>query len=219
MPNEKETGRRCRWPTATLDLVRREARGVALGDHARAHALAALRPRGVRGRTRVQDRDRHRHLPAEGAHRSPVQLRAHLHDEDPVQPRRADGGAAAGGGENGHEACYVRPIAFYGSEKMGVSPIGAKVHVAIAAQAWRVPRSGGAREGHPGQDLLRAPPRQRRRRAKSVGTYPNSVLATLEATQHGYDEGCSSTSTASSRKKAPAKTSSSWKKTRSTNPS
>jgi branched-chain amino acid aminotransferase len=26
-------------------------------------------------------------------------------------------------------------------------------------------------------------------RAKMSGTYPNSVLATLEATQHGYDEG------------------------------
>ena len=38
--------------------------------------------------------------------------------------------------ENGHEACYIRPIAFYGSEKMGVSPIGAKVHVAIAAWPW-----------------------------------------------------------------------------------
>src|SRR4051812_15840326 len=31
------------------------------------------------------------------------------------------------------ESCYLRPIAFYGSEKMGVSPKGAKVHVAIAA--------------------------------------------------------------------------------------
>src|SRR5438874_1725121 len=37
---------------------------------------------------------------------------------------------------NQHEACYIRPIAFYGSEKMGVSPIGAKVHVAIAAWPW-----------------------------------------------------------------------------------
>ena len=37
---------------------------------------------------------------------------------------------------NGHEACYIRPIAFYGSEKMGVSPVGAKVHVAIAAWPW-----------------------------------------------------------------------------------
>ena len=34
------------------------------------------------------------------------------------------------------EACYLRPIAFYGSEKMGVSPKGAKVHVAIAAWPW-----------------------------------------------------------------------------------
>ena len=31
------------------------------------------------------------------------------------------------------ESCYIRPIAFYGSEKMGVSPRGASVHVAIAA--------------------------------------------------------------------------------------
>ena len=37
---------------------------------------------------------------------------------------------------NGLEACYLRPIAFYGSEKMGVSPMGAKVHVAIAAWPW-----------------------------------------------------------------------------------
>ena len=32
--------------------------------------------------------------------------------------------------------CYLRPIAFYGSEKMGVSPKGASVHVAIAAWPW-----------------------------------------------------------------------------------
>src|SRR6266568_1490534 len=37
---------------------------------------------------------------------------------------------------NRHQACYIRPIAFYGSEKMGVSPVGAKVHVAIAAWPW-----------------------------------------------------------------------------------
>jgi len=37
---------------------------------------------------------------------------------------------------NRHAACYLRPIAFYGSEKMGVSPVGARVHVAIAAWPW-----------------------------------------------------------------------------------
>ena len=34
------------------------------------------------------------------------------------------------------ESAYLRPLAFYGSEKMGVSPIGAKVHVTIAAWEW-----------------------------------------------------------------------------------
>lgn len=34
------------------------------------------------------------------------------------------------------ESCYIRPLVFYGSEKMGVSPKGAKVHVAIAAWSW-----------------------------------------------------------------------------------
>ena len=93
---------------------------------------------------------------------------------------------------NHHDACYIRPIAFYGSEKMGVSPVGAKVHVAIAAWPWgaylgpdaltqgiRVKTSSYARH-HVNVTMARA---------KMSGTYPNSVLATLEATQHGYDEG------------------------------
>src|SRR3979490_1798573 len=93
---------------------------------------------------------------------------------------------------NQHDACYIRPIAFYGSEKMGVSPVGAKVHVAIAAWPWgaylgpdaltkgiRVKTSSSARR----------PVNVTMARAKMSGTYPNSVLATLEATQHGYDEG------------------------------
>src|SRR3981189_71556 len=95
-------------------------------------------------------------------------------------------------GANQHAACYIRPIAFYGWEKMGVSPIGAKVHVAIAAWPWgaylgpdaltkgiRVKTSSYARH-HVNVTMARA---------KMSGTYPNSVLATLEATQHGYDEG------------------------------
>ncbi|MFN7504516.1 MAG: aminotransferase class IV, partial [Limnobacter sp.] len=37
---------------------------------------------------------------------------------------------------NNLDSCYIRPIAFYGSEKMGVSPKGAATHVAIAAWPW-----------------------------------------------------------------------------------
>jgi branched-chain amino acid aminotransferase len=90
------------------------------------------------------------------------------------------------------DACYIRPIAFYGSEKMGVSPKGATVHVAIAAWPWgaylgaealeqgiRVKTSSFARH-HVNVSMCRA---------KYSGTYANSILANLEATEHGYDEG------------------------------
>ena len=90
------------------------------------------------------------------------------------------------------ESCYVRPIAFYGSEKMGVSPKGAKVHVAIAAWPW------GAYLGAEGLDKgIRVKTSSYARhhvnvsmcRAKYSGTYANSILANMEATEHGYDEG------------------------------
>src|ERR1700730_12988917 len=90
------------------------------------------------------------------------------------------------------ESCYLRPIAFYGSEKMGVSPKGARVHVAIAAWPWgaylgadalekgiRVKTSSFARH-HVNVSMCRA---------KYSGTYANSILANMEATEHGYDEG------------------------------
>jgi branched-chain amino acid aminotransferase len=89
------------------------------------------------------------------------------------------------------ESCYIRPIAFYGSEKMGVSPIGSRVHLAIAAWPWgaylgpeaiekgiRVKTSSFVRH-HVNVSMCRA---------KYSGTYANSILANLEATEHGYDE-------------------------------
>jgi len=89
------------------------------------------------------------------------------------------------------DACYVRPIAFYGSEKMGVSPRGAQVHVAIAAWPW------GAYLGADGLEKgIRVKTASYARhhinvtmcRAKFSGTYANSILANQEALEHGYDE-------------------------------
>ena len=89
------------------------------------------------------------------------------------------------------ESCYLRPIAFYGSEKMGISTRGSTVHVAIAAWPW------GA---YLGEDGLKNGIRVRTSsfarhhvnvtmpRAKVATTYANSILANLEATQDGYDE-------------------------------
>ncbi|MGB6007455.1 branched-chain amino acid transaminase [Castellaniella sp.] len=89
------------------------------------------------------------------------------------------------------ESCYIRPIVFYGSEKMGVSPKGAMVHVAIAAWPWgaylgeealkqgiRVKISSYARQ-HVNVTMPRA---------KIASTYANSILANTEALEHGYDE-------------------------------
>ena len=93
---------------------------------------------------------------------------------------------------NNLESAYIRPLGFYGSEKMGVSPVGAKVHVAIAAWEWgaylgedglkngiRVKTSSYARH-HVNVSMCRA---------KYSGTYANSILANAEAIDHGYDEG------------------------------
>ncbi|MFT0533516.1 branched-chain amino acid transaminase [Castellaniella hirudinis] len=89
------------------------------------------------------------------------------------------------------DSCYIRPIVFYGSEKMGVSPKGAQVHVAIAAWPWgaylgeealkqgiRVKISSYARQ-HVNVTMPRA---------KIASTYANSILANAEALDHGYDE-------------------------------
>ncbi len=89
------------------------------------------------------------------------------------------------------ESCYIRPLVFYGSEKMGVSPKGCSVHVAIAAWPW------GA---YLGEEALKQGIRVKvssynrqavnvtMPRAKVASTYANSILANAEALEHGYDE-------------------------------
>ena len=92
---------------------------------------------------------------------------------------------------NDLEAGYLRPIAFYGSEKMGVSPKGARVHVVIAAWPW------GAYLGEEGLERgIRVKVSSYTRhhvnismvRAKASGHYINSILANNEVTNEGYDE-------------------------------
>ena len=92
---------------------------------------------------------------------------------------------------NNLDSGYLRPIAFYGSEKMGVSPKGAKVHVAIAAWPW------GAYLGEEGLERgIRVKVSSYTRhhvnismvRAKASGHYINSILANNEVTNEGYDE-------------------------------
>lgn len=93
--------------------------------------------------------------------------------------------------KNKLESGYIRPIAFLGSEALGISATTIKVHVAIAAWAWgtylgkdaleqgiRVKTSSFTRH-HVNINLCKA---------KACGSYMNSILAHHEAAHDGYDE-------------------------------
>ena len=89
------------------------------------------------------------------------------------------------------ESCYLRPIAWIGSEKLGISPKGNQILVSIAAWQW------GAYLGEDGLNKgIRVKTSSFSRhlvnvslvRAKASGYYINSILANQEVTAHGYDE-------------------------------
>jgi branched-chain amino acid aminotransferase len=89
------------------------------------------------------------------------------------------------------EECYIRPLAFLGSEKMGVSPRGAKTHVIIAAWPWGAYLGESALEQGirvKTSSFTRHHPNITMTKAKASGNYMNSILANNEATTDGYDE-------------------------------
>lgn len=88
-------------------------------------------------------------------------------------------------------SCYLRPIIWIGSEKLGISAKNNTVHASVAAWTWgaylgedglnkgiRVKISSYSRH-HVNVSLVRA---------KASGYYINSILANQEVTAHGYDE-------------------------------
>jgi branched-chain amino acid aminotransferase len=89
------------------------------------------------------------------------------------------------------ESCYLRPLVWIGSEKLGVSPRGNTIHLMVAAWAW------GAYLGEEGlQRGIRVKTSSYARhhvnitmtQAKAVSNYSNSILANMEALDDGYDE-------------------------------
>jgi len=93
--------------------------------------------------------------------------------------------------ENKLESGYLRPMAFFGSEAMGISAKNLSVHVIVAAWPWgaylgkealergiRVKTSSFARH-HSNVTMCKA---------KANGNYMNSILAHKEAEMDGYDE-------------------------------
>jgi branched-chain amino acid aminotransferase len=89
------------------------------------------------------------------------------------------------------DACYIRPIAFYGSVAMGVAARSNPVHVAVAAWPW------GAYLGAEGiekgirvktSSFTHHHPNVTMSQAKAVCNYAVSILGNQEVTADGYDE-------------------------------
>ncbi len=89
------------------------------------------------------------------------------------------------------DSAYIRPMAFYGSEGMGLRADNLKVHVIIASWSWgaylgkenlekgiRIRTSSFSRH-HVNATMCRA---------KANGNYINSMLALSDALRDGYDE-------------------------------
>ena len=93
--------------------------------------------------------------------------------------------------ENGLASAYLRPLAFYGSEGMGIRADMLQTHIAIATWEW------GAYLGEEGLEKgirVRTSSFTRHHvnitmcRAKACGNYINSILALQEALSAGADE-------------------------------
>ncbi len=92
---------------------------------------------------------------------------------------------------NGLDACYIRPIAFYGYHHLGVNPTGCPVDVAIAVWRWGTYLGEEALESGircTFSSWRRIDPKTLPVTAKAVGHYLNSLLAVLDAKEKGFDE-------------------------------
>lgn len=93
--------------------------------------------------------------------------------------------------ENNLKSAYIRPMAFYGSEGMGLRADNLKTHLMVAAWEW------GAYLGDDGinkgiriktSSFTRHHVNVSMCKAKANGHYINSMLALQEALKDGYDE-------------------------------
>ncbi|MFT5135721.1 MAG: branched-chain amino acid aminotransferase [Arenicella sp.] len=93
--------------------------------------------------------------------------------------------------KNELKSAYLRPMAFYGSEAMGLHAKGLKVHLSIAAWEWGTYLGEGALENGirvKTSSFNRHHVNSTMSKAKTNGHYTNSIMALQEAENAGYDE-------------------------------
>ena len=224
------------WPAAFPDTVRRSAfprrRGansmvdkvekiwldgefVDLGRRAgpHPHALAALRPRRLRGHPRLQARGRQdARLPAARAHRAPLRLvqadaaRAELHARADHR-RRASRCSASNKMAEG----YLRPMVFVGDGAMGIyAPNNPVRTTSSPGSGARTSATRRSRAASAQDQLVRAPPHQRRAspRARSWASTRTACSPSARRSSAATTRPSSSTRTATCAR-ARARTSSS----------
>ena len=89
--------------------------------------------------------------------------------------------------KNKIECGYIRPIVYSGYGKMGLHPKGAPIDVVLAVWGW------GSYLGENAvrvkiSPYMRIHPKTTISDAKICGHYSNSILASIDAKNHGYDE-------------------------------
>jgi len=92
---------------------------------------------------------------------------------------------------NNLDSAYLRPMAFYGSEGMGLRADGLKTHVIVAAWNWGAYLGKDALEQGiriRTSSFTRHHPNIAMCKAKANGNYINSMLALSDALRDGYDE-------------------------------
>ena len=87
--------------------------------------------------------------------------------------------------------CYIRPIAYYGYGKLGLTPTQNKVDCSIACWEWKMGESkagkfSGARCKI--SSWVRIDSTAQPMKAKAASNYANAGLARVEALRDGYDE-------------------------------
>ncbi|MFQ6025730.1 MAG: branched-chain amino acid transaminase, partial [Nitrosopumilaceae archaeon] len=87
--------------------------------------------------------------------------------------------------------CYVRPIAYYGYNVLGLTPTRNKIDVAIACWEWKMGESRGGKVRGARCKIsswLRIDSRSQPMQSKAASNYANAILARMEALNNGYDE-------------------------------
>jgi branched-chain amino acid aminotransferase len=91
---------------------------------------------------------------------------------------------------SGFDECYIRPIAFINTRKLGVKPPSRRASVAIGLIRWGKYLGKAYYEGArvTVSPWRRIPPNSLPLNAKAMGQYLNSYLASLDAEIKGFDE-------------------------------